>query len=288
MVPQDSLKREVLRNIQQKYGVNWYYVPFISNPLVEKYLEYRIDFEKEGDVYKADGDFILRDNIDWYMPEKNPGRTVWCNDFLKYYDRYDEVLQKGDTVLEVGTATGEFTVSAGKRIGETGTIYGFEADPRNYESTKKNLENNNIRNYTLENEAVSNVSGETLEFMLNSNSLTGHRFVSTDNSDVDPSNDPDWEVLKKQTVKIGEYCEENDIDYLDMIKLSVNGHETNVLKGAENVLDQTKYVVLPHLYPDSVSYLTDREFEITDVQPLPRCVVGPTLLENKSIDESSV
>lgn len=270
----------MFRLLQRGIGINWHYSPFVSNSVVQNYLDRKIDFEKEGDVYLAEGQFPLRDNIDWWMPEDDADRALWCADFLKYYERFESWLGSGDKVVEVGAATGEFTVEAAKQIRATGQLYAFETDPLNFTCMQKNVEKEGLQNVVAENEAVSGTSGETLEFMLNTNSLTGHRFRTTQNDDIDPEEEDGWELVTKETVSIDDYCDQNGIDELTMIKLTVNGHETKILRGATEMLEKTTYVALADAYPDAISLLNEYGFDIESQYKHPRSLVGPTLLKN--------
>jgi FkbM family methyltransferase len=280
IVRQNGIKREVLRYLRKLIGVNWYYVPFISSELTQRYLEKRIEFEKDGDVFRAQGEFSLREDIDWFMPERTPGRTVWCYDFLKYYERYASALSEGDVVLEVGTATGEYTVEASRNVGPDGEIYTFEADPRNIECARKNVDKHGLDNVVTENKAVSEESGQEVEFLLNKNSLTGHRFLSAMDADIDPSEDEGWELVRKKTVSLDDYCDTNGISEVDVIKLTVNGLEPQILKGSQDLLDEAKYVFIPDSYQECLELLKKKNFSIEDRCKLPRHNYGPTLLKS--------
>jgi len=70
---------------------------------------------------------------------KNIEKTIWCVNFQKYYERFISWLNEGDVVLEVGAATGEFTIPAAKKIGRDGLLFSFEADLRNFKCLTKNL-----------------------------------------------------------------------------------------------------------------------------------------------------
>jgi protein-L-isoaspartate(D-aspartate) O-methyltransferase len=59
-------------------------------------------------------------------------------------------LKKNSSVLEIGTGSGYHAAIVSKIIGDAGHVYSIERVPQLAEKAKKNLENNNIKNVTVE------------------------------------------------------------------------------------------------------------------------------------------
>ena len=57
---------------------------------------------------------------------------------------FTESVRPGMTVVDIGANFGYFTILAGTGVGPTGKVYAFEADPRNFEILRLNLEVNGL------------------------------------------------------------------------------------------------------------------------------------------------
>lgn len=83
---------------------------------------------------------------------------------------FKKVIREGDIVVDVGAHIGYYTLLASRLVGDTGKVYAFEPEPRNYDLLLKNLELNNVKNVVAIKKAVSNKKG-TLKFYLSKISL---------------------------------------------------------------------------------------------------------------------
>jgi len=264
---------------------------YIGRKIKYKLHPVKISFTEEDGVFRAIGKEPSSGHFDWYMPSKNIEKTIWCVNFQKYYERFISWLNEGDVVLEVGAATGEFTIPAAKKIGRDGLLFSFEADLRNFKCLTKNLKIKKLDNVRAFNEAVSNESGKKLEFGSHSESPGSHHFLTTipeyDQFDYE---DGKWKLETKITITLDEFCKENNIERLDMIKLTVNGHETKILEGSLSILKNTKLVNLPAPYPDAVTLLKENNFDIAVLKShIPEAPLDknsqhakPTLFKNKN------
>ncbi|MCK5608481.1 hypothetical protein KAR91_41755 [Candidatus Pacearchaeota archaeon] len=70
----------------------------------------KIEFIEEDGVYKA----VMGKKV-WYLPSNDKHQYFWALNFMDTHERYIEFLQKGDIVIEVGAATGEYTIPAAIR-----------------------------------------------------------------------------------------------------------------------------------------------------------------------------
>jgi predicted methyltransferase len=53
---------------------------------------------------------------------------------------FQETLQPGMVVIDIGAHVGYYTLLAAKLVGPTGKIYAFEPEPGNNEALNKNIE----------------------------------------------------------------------------------------------------------------------------------------------------
>ena len=70
-----------------------------------------------------------------------------------------EYVGEGDTVIDVGANIGYHTLLLARKVGRSGTVYGFEPEAGNFEILRNNIDNNGYKNCTLLNKAVSDTNG---------------------------------------------------------------------------------------------------------------------------------
>jgi FkbM family methyltransferase len=85
------------------------------------------------------------------------------------------VLQPGDTVVDVGAHIGYFSVLAGRIVGPEGRVYAFEPEPGNYRRLRDHLAQNGLRQVQSFNVALGSAPG-TAEMYFNSDNDGGHAF----------------------------------------------------------------------------------------------------------------
>ena len=143
-------------------------------------------------------------------------------------------LNKKDNLIffDVGANSGSF-VKCVNSFNKNINTHCFEPHPILNEYLEKNYSNIIVSKYCL-----SDISGESI---LNMPSISVG-LSSLINRDVFDDLNKSQEVFKLnvKTITIDKYCVDNNIDYIDYIKIDVEGAEFMVLKGAEEMLKKNK------------------------------------------------
>ena len=215
-----------------------------------KWTGKKIDYVEEDGVYKA-----TIGKQAWYIPSKDRMQCIWALDFIKSHERYLHILKEGDTVIEVGAASGEYTIPVAKIIGEKGQIHAFEVEPAGFLCLEKNLALHNISNVKPVNKAVSDESNKTLDLSFEKGTLSGSTF-----------HDDLTEKLSVKTITIDDYVSSMGIEKVDVLKATVNGHEPAVMKGAKNILKNTRFVTFQSAkYQEVISILSKEGFSVRKI-----------------------
>jgi FkbM family methyltransferase len=179
----------------------------------------------------------------------------YFNDLMIMTIHGDDMLQlfrptKGDIVVDIGAYLGRYTLTSSNLVGESGRVIAIEGDPSHYEILKKNLKLNKVSNVT----AISCMVGsKDMHLVVGSedNYLTlGSKDMNTDYKD-----DSYREFDETGRAQIGNtivrlntldniLIKEHGISEVNWMKIDVEGAELEVLKGAHNILSNSKRIKL--------------------------------------------
>lgn len=135
------------------------------------------------------------------------------------------------TIFDVGANVGFVTFQFQKRFPKA-EIYAFEPNPYVFFQLKENYKNDpKIHLYQL---GVANQSG-FLDFNINANTGTSS-FLAADEYHKTHQAKHLKEKKSTQVIAIDEFCQNEGIQHVDILKLDIEGYELNALKGAIGLL----------------------------------------------------
>ncbi|PWS26390.1 hypothetical protein DHW03_16550 [Pedobacter yonginense] len=148
------------------------------------------------------------------------------------FNLIQDYLKPADTVLDIGTNMGYYTVWISKFIGEKGEIHCFEPDASNFDKLKRNIQLNHLEKIArLNNTALSNMEG-LVSF---TQGLDGRNHINLNNS---------TQSIPVKAKKLDDYARENNIQHISYAKIDVEGFEFSVLQGAEQLLNEKRIDIL--------------------------------------------
>jgi FkbM family methyltransferase len=151
---------------------------------------------------------------------------------------FQSLVKEGMTVVDIGANIGYYTLLASKLVGESGKVYAFEPESNNFADLMENINLNHPNNVIPLFKAVSDKLGEAKLFV-SENESGEHSLVQCESrKDVHP--------MPVQTVTLDE-----TVRTADFIKIDVEGHEYNVLEGAERILSN-KPTLLIECWPEGI------------------------------------
>ncbi len=154
----------------------------------------------------------------------------------KETDFWNNLTENKKIVFDVGANVGYYGLIASKKIISNGMVYGFEPVSFINERAKHNILTNNLKNFILYKIALSDKIGE-LKINIGNNANWGMSGINTHN----------YLSGKTETVKtdtVDNFIIQNNIPRLDIIKVDVEGSESNVLMGMVNTLTNYKPIVM--------------------------------------------
>jgi FkbM family methyltransferase len=211
---------------------------------------------------------LFRVNISKY------GFQTYCrtrdnfNDFTIMTGHEHDLLElfapkRGDIVVDVGAHIGLYSITGSKRVGPKGKVIAIEADPDNFEILNRNIRLNNLTNIISLNCIAYSKEMEMQLDDYNSILSGGTK-----------------EGLAKQSKRIAaasavhvntldNLLQQKGIDKVNWIKIDVEGAELEVLRGAHNVLSNSKDISIlieihgiSDLYKPTLDLLQSYNFKI--------------------------
>ena len=156
---------------------------------------------------------------------------------------YKELLNKDSVCVDVGANIG--ILSFYMSLYTDNKIYAFEATKDNYLILKKNIEVNNLNVIPI-NKALGNKSG-TKSFTYDIKNGSNGSFL--------PKNNPEElsdKYVKVDVITLDEFVEQEKIDKIDVLKMDVEGFETEVIEGAKNTIEKFSPDVITEYCPDMI------------------------------------
>lgn len=121
--------------------------------------------------------------------------------------------------IDIGANIGLFT--AYLATFPSTSVHSFEPVPQTFSRLETNIKNNSLKDKAILNRlAVGDTQG-SIKFAISNDSPATNK-VSTSESDHD---------IEVTVTTLDQYCEDNHIDYVDFLKIDVEGMETQVLRG---------------------------------------------------------
>jgi FkbM family methyltransferase len=141
-----------------------------------------------------------------------------------------ELLQPGDTFVDVGAHIGWFTTIASHRVGGGGAVIACEPYPANAAALKENIALNGAHNVRLVEMALGSQPGElSLAPAGDSGGITAL----------------DWGEGERVTASVTTLDEvAAGMTAITLLKMDVEGWEPHVLRGGSAALKRTKYVLI--------------------------------------------
>lgn len=150
----------------------------------------------------------------------------------------NEQLQPGDTFVDVGANCGYYSLLAAQKLGPTGRVFAFEANPVVCNVFRQSIALNQLDSViTLENYAVADISGKVLNFYLPYdavNSAIGT--LVADGQMAITGNINTSQSINVLSVALDDYLANKQLAGRLFIKIDAEGAEELVLKGMQSML----------------------------------------------------
>lgn len=135
------------------------------------------------------------------------------------------LLRPGDTFIDIGAYVGYYALLAARRVGPTGRVIAFEPAPKNFDTLRRNVRLNRLKNVTLERKAVAD-KPKTLRLFLDD--LYGMNHTIADQGE-------DRRYINVEAIPLDDYLATVDFS-VDLVKIDAEGAEGVILGGMKRTL----------------------------------------------------
>jgi len=145
---------------------------------------------------------------------------------------FQELVQPGMTVVDVGAHVGFYTLLAARLVGTNGRVYAFEPNPEVYNILVRNIQINGYREIVRA--VPKGVSNEKRTVSL---------YVSRERSDEASfysQESVDNACIEVETVRLDEFFADEGWPKVDLVKIDVEGAEVEVLEGMRELTSRNK------------------------------------------------
>jgi len=161
-----------------------------------------------------------------------------------------EHLRPGMTFFDLGANLGFFSLLAARLVGPSGRVVAFEADPEIAARLRENLAYNKFTHAVVEEKAVWSeptwVSFSRVDSSTSPDRGLGH---------VSAGDSPGANTISVEAVSLDQFISSHPVP--DLLKCDVEGTETAVFEGAEQLLRQKRPILLVEIHsPENHRTLT--------------------------------
>ena len=174
-----------------------------------------------------------------------------------------ELLAPGMVAFDVGAHIGYMSLLMARQVTESGKVYVFEPLPSNVELLAKTMQINHFGQVIVVSAAVSSCSGEAT-LLLGKNPST-NRLIKPEALQIDRP------AIQVKTISLDDFAAEAQIQRVDLIKIDIEGHELEALRGAQRLLEQSKPSIVCEfhsvdLYREGTAWLGRLGYVLRDIE----------------------
>ncbi len=165
--------------------------------------------------------------------------NMMCRENLKYWESssreiFSILSLNSKCAVDIGSYTGVYTLVAAQTNKKILTI-SFEPNPDLYVALERNVKINRLKNFKLEQVALDKEIGTAVLYLNHAQNTSVGSLIKLSSA---------GKQIKVNRTTLDVYCQENKIDFIDLIKIDAEGNELNILEGSKVTLEKYSPIIL--------------------------------------------
>jgi len=219
-----------------------------KDKLMQRYLNvlaepFGVDIESLGRRSKATKQKKSQANC--YSNAENSKSTIHVPADYQFDSEINEqklarkIVEDGMTIFDVGAHLGKYTKLFSLLTGDNGRVYAFEPAESSFEKLASSLKELNCTNVTLINKAIYSQNGKVTlhEFPEEFSAWKSLGLPQMKNPHDHKHIVQIKRAVEVEAVSLDSFCQQNNINKIDYLKLDIEGAELKALIGASNLLE---------------------------------------------------
>lgn len=156
------------------------------------------------------------------------------------------IVHKGDTVLDVGANTGQFTLPLARLVGAGGRVHSFEPTSSTFSELEMNVRRENLSSRVTLNQLALGESARVASLTVPQEKPTEATLAPHDTESWANYEGESWKYVAEtcKVITIDDYVKEHHVGPISFLKCDVEGGELQVLKGGSTVLKSSSPPIL--------------------------------------------
>jgi FkbM family methyltransferase len=185
-----------------------------------------------------------------------------------------DILKEGDIACDVGSNHGHISYAFSKFVGEKGKVFAFEPNEKLSQAIRKNIVQSNTKNVSVVQKAVSNISKDQANFFVDTRKGSFESSLNKkhlENDETRKNKNAPYKKIILSTITLDDFFIKNKRNKVPkLIKIDVEGCETKVLKGSQNLIKKyNPYFIFEYCFwlkreDDPILYLQKKGYEFYD------------------------
>lgn len=199
---------------------------------------------------RDDNAWVRRRGVQWQLNlREGIDLAIYIFGYFEYETvrAYRRLLKPGDTVLDIGANIGAHTLHLARCVSPSGKVIAFEPTAYAYNKLRQNIALNPALAGLIQAEQIMLVTSDTKQ-------VKPQLYSSWQIHDTAAGTHPKhggrlMDTTGAHNLTLDSYIAEHNIGAISLIKMDVDGHECQVLRGARNILQRDKPILLMELMP---------------------------------------
>jgi FkbM family methyltransferase len=182
-----------------------------------------------------------------------------------HFDFIEKVVHPGCICFDVGANVGVYSVILSRIVGPNGQVHAFEPVAHIRSRAVRNLMANAARNTTVNASALGAEPGEIEMFQVKEGEFRGGTSSIHATENMKAMGMGAFEKRPVPIETIDAYVKRKNIPYLDFIKIDIEGHELDCLRGARDTLTNMGPMILFEHSQARLKHLAIAETDFRDL-----------------------